>query len=322
MVAIAAWSAAEHILERRERARYARPAAPARGVPEMSGKKFDEGKLRMDLIPPAAIYGLAKVLTYGSEKYGQNLPVSIYSLFETLKVELKACGIKLVDATHLHIVKDCADLAMKENCVKTILNMLPVKGKILKSGAKKTMCKLRQQLEEESLTQPCGVEIKELSSWGFLPQEGSQKPAVNYYLNSKRINAPCAEDLSVNVKDILIMTMIQDSQEVICVASATTDLASSMTLLKILAKQFNISLSHLQVTLSQIRDQAYFQTGDRNWEKGIDPGRVFAAAQRHLWAYWSGEDTDEESGLSHLDHAACNIAFLQTYRENGRRVDS
>jgi len=61
--------------------------------------------------------------------------------------------------------------------------------------------------------------------------------------------------------------------------------------------------------------------GDRNWEKGIDPGRIFAAAQRHLWAYWSGEDTDEESGLSHLDHAACNIAFLQTYR-NGRRVDS
>ncbi len=37
----------------------------------MSGKKFDEGKLRMDLIPPEAIKGLAKVLTYGADKYGE-----------------------------------------------------------------------------------------------------------------------------------------------------------------------------------------------------------------------------------------------------------
>ncbi len=60
---------------------------------------------------------------------------------------------------------------------------------------------------------------------------------------------------------------------------------------------------------------------DRSWEKGICYSRIFAAVQRHLWSFWEGEDLDDESGLSHLDHAACGIAFLQTYRERGIRVD-
>ena len=58
---------------------------------------------------------------------------------------------------------------------------------------------------------------------------------------------------------------------------------------------------------------------DRNWEKGIAYGRVFAAAMRHLWAWWRGEDKDPESGLSHLDHAACCIHFLSTYTKRGMR---
>jgi hypothetical protein len=36
------------------------------------GKKYDNGKLRMDLIPPLVIESLAKVLTYGADKYGDS----------------------------------------------------------------------------------------------------------------------------------------------------------------------------------------------------------------------------------------------------------
>ena len=36
------------------------------------GKKFDTGKLRYDLVPIEALEGLAKVLTYGAEKYDPN----------------------------------------------------------------------------------------------------------------------------------------------------------------------------------------------------------------------------------------------------------
>ena len=36
------------------------------------GRKFDDDKLRMDLIPPEAIEELAKVLTMGAKKYDDN----------------------------------------------------------------------------------------------------------------------------------------------------------------------------------------------------------------------------------------------------------
>jgi len=42
---------------------------------------------------------------------------------------------------------------------------------------------------------------------------------------------------------------------------------------------------------------------------GAEP-RYYAALLRHLVAYRKGERIDPESGLSHLEHAACNIAFL------------
>lgn len=53
----------------------------------------------------------------------------------------------------------------------------------------------------------------------------------------------------------------------------------------------------------------------RNWEEGLHFSRVFGALMRHLWAWWKGENTDPETGLNHLHHAGCCIAFLQTYVE-------
>ena len=37
--------------------------------PELFGRKFDSGKIRFDLIPEEAEEALAKVLTYGANKY-------------------------------------------------------------------------------------------------------------------------------------------------------------------------------------------------------------------------------------------------------------
>jgi hypothetical protein len=68
---------------------------------------------------------------------------------------------------------------------------------------------------------------------------------------------------------------------------------------------------------------AYILTGGakkyaaRNWEHGIEYGRVFGALQRHLWAWWKGEDLDDESGKSHLWHAGCELAFLITFEARG-----
>jgi hypothetical protein len=38
----------------------------------------------------------------------------------------------------------------------------------------------------------------------------------------------------------------------------------------------------------------------RNWEQGMDWSRPFDACIRHLTAWWEGEDTDKDTGYSHL----------------------
>lgn len=48
----------------------------------------------------------------------------------------------------------------------------------------------------------------------------------------------------------------------------------------------------------------------RNWELGMAWGRLLAAALRHLSAWARGQDTDAESGLPHLAHAACCVLML------------
>ncbi len=53
--------------------------------------------------------------------------------------------------------------------------------------------------------------------------------------------------------------------------------------------------------------------GDRNWEKGIDPNRLYAATRRHLHSWFTGELLDEESGNYHLAHAAACIAMMLTF---------
>lgn len=61
--------------------------------------------------------------------------------------------------------------------------------------------------------------------------------------------------------------------------------------------------------------------GERNWEKGMSWGRPFAALMRHMWAWWRGEKADPETGMSHLWHAACCIAFLIAFEARNVGVD-
>lgn len=61
--------------------------------------------------------------------------------------------------------------------------------------------------------------------------------------------------------------------------------------------------------------------GADNWARGAEWSRYFDAAQRHLWAWRAGEDTDPETGRSHLAHASCCLAFLLAYQARGLGTD-
>jgi hypothetical protein len=59
-----------------------------------------------------------------------------------------------------------------------------------------------------------------------------------------------------------------------------------------------------------------------NWEKGFQYSRVFAALKRHIDLWYVGEDTDEETGLSHLAHAMCCLSFLLAFWLRGIGTDN
>lgn len=60
---------------------------------------------------------------------------------------------------------------------------------------------------------------------------------------------------------------------------------------------------------------------DDNWRKGMKWGRVYGALQRHLLAFWEGEEQDQESGLSHLAHAMWGCVTLLWYSVYRREFD-
>ncbi len=54
-----------------------------------------------------------------------------------------------------------------------------------------------------------------------------------------------------------------------------------------------------------------------NYRQGYDWSLSYSALMRHLLAFWSGEDIDPESGLSHMAHACWHcLALLSFMREH------
>lgn len=71
--------------------------------------------------------------------------------------------------------------------------------------------------------------------------------------------------------------------------------------------------------IARVREYGNAKYGDpENW-KTVEPERYRDAAYRHLLAYIdSPAGVDEESGLPHLWHLACNVAFLCELEERRR----
>ena len=60
---------------------------------------------------------------------------------------------------------------------------------------------------------------------------------------------------------------------------------------------------------------------DRNWEKGIRWGRVYAAMQRHAWKWLKGESYDQRDGQHHLASVAWCAFALMEYEETCPDLD-
>ena len=66
----------------------------------------------------------------------------------------------------------------------------------------------------------------------------------------------------------------------------------------------------LVLAVAKVREYGCKKYKDpENWRK-VEPQRYKDALYRHWLAYLSGEKNEAESGLPHLWHLACNVAFL------------
>src|SRR3990167_10964079 len=60
---------------------------------------------------------------------------------------------------------------------------------------------------------------------------------------------------------------------------------------------------------------------DRNWEKGLQWGRVFSALLRHAWAWWWGEQKDPVDGQRHLASVCWCALALMEYEDTHPELD-
>lgn len=74
--------------------------------------------------------------------------------------------------------------------------------------------------------------------------------------------------------------------------------------------RFDLIPPKVMQDLAEVYTMGAAKYEDRNWEQGIKFSRLYAAVQRHLHAYWSGQDLDVESALPHLAHAMWGMAAM------------
>lgn len=55
-----------------------------------------------------------------------------------------------------------------------------------------------------------------------------------------------------------------------------------------------------------------------NWQNCDDRQRYEDALLRHIYDYLQGDKCDDESGVSHLYHACCNLMFLDYFDRKGK----
>lgn len=75
--------------------------------------------------------------------------------------------------------------------------------------------------------------------------------------------------------------------------------------------------------LANLMTKSAKKYGKYNWAKGQEYHTPFDSCQRHLLKWIAGEDLDEESGMSHLMHAAANIMIMWTSQQkNDKALDT
>ena len=73
--------------------------------------------------------------------------------------------------------------------------------------------------------------------------------------------------------------------------------------------------------LAELYGRGAEKYADNNWRRGYDWSLAFAALNRHLWAFWNGEDMDEGTGMPHMTCVAFHAFTLSQFMSDQRQFD-
>lgn len=75
--------------------------------------------------------------------------------------------------------------------------------------------------------------------------------------------------------------------------------------------RYDLVLPEFEEELAKVLTKGAEHYGANNWQEVEDAeNRYYSALRRHISAWRRGEKIDNDTGLGHLAHAACNLMFL------------
>jgi hypothetical protein len=277
-----------------------------------SGLRYNEGKIRYDLVSPIALHYVALVWTMGSKKYTRDIICDISDFLKLLAEDIYSChNAQSVEIKY--IAGDFVEVITNVPLEKAIQNMPNDRGKTAESGIERTKNAKQSQIKLIELGLQEKNWINETAESQLLCKEGSQNPLTRDFLQDimgsvRFVNG----NLNWSAPCILIMTIKLENQEVFYAVDATTALECLKNLVTCCRKHSLTFKVRQQDSLS-INDGGQLVlriSGDRNWEKGLSFCECFACAFRHMMKWFRGHDIDKESGLPHLAHAAWNLMAI------------
>jgi hypothetical protein len=289
------------------------------------GRKADSGKPRFELIPPEAMTALASVLTYGSKKYTLHSALNWdWGLIEECLNEyiLSANALTAITSEVFTRSED-AEAVMKGIYGTRIPSSLKDKERTAGDGEVITLTGLAQRQTRGALTLNLKTGTKEQrEEYTCQTNMGLQKLRLQGSLNGRIIDVLYV-GTSLTLANVFTLTITtrQGFLEEYYVLGATSISACLKKTLEFLEGRSLISKVSQRLSFSENKEGGVSieESGDRNWELGIDDSRLFAATQRHEWADHAGELVDSESGLPHLWHAFCNMAMRIALRARNNK---
>lgn len=85
--------------------------------------------------------------------------------------------------------------------------------------------------------------------------------------------------------------------------------------------RFDLIPANVVTQLAEHYGKGALKYKDRNWERGYQWSLSFAAAMRHLWAFWNGQDIDPETGTLHVVSAAWHCFALADFHRTHPKMD-